>query len=66
LAGVFSRDGILGHQLNKRLESFGLCYSQSLLLADFKEKKTILFSGFKKSLQKKSTIKIKSTMNGIL
>jgi hypothetical protein len=52
LAEVFSRDGILGHQLNKRLESLGPCFSQSLLLADFKEKKTILFSGFKKSLQK--------------
>jgi hypothetical protein len=31
------QDGILGHQFNKRLESFTPCYSQSLLLADFKE-----------------------------
>ncbi len=27
------RDGILGHQFNKRLESFAPCYSQFLLLA---------------------------------
>jgi hypothetical protein len=33
-----TRDGILGHQFNKRLESFAPCYSQSLLLADFKRK----------------------------
>jgi hypothetical protein len=31
------KDGILGHQFNKRLESFASCFSQSLLLADFKE-----------------------------
>ncbi len=37
------RDGILGHQLNKRLESFAPCYSQSLLLADFKENHTLLW-----------------------
>jgi hypothetical protein len=52
-----ARDGILGHQFNKRLESFASCYSQSLLLADFKE--TILFSGFsnhyKKNREKKKT-----------
>jgi hypothetical protein len=30
------RDGILGHQFNKRLESFAPCYSKSLLLADLK------------------------------
>jgi hypothetical protein len=29
-----SRDGILGHQFDKRLKSFAPCYSQSLLLAD--------------------------------
>jgi hypothetical protein len=29
------RDGILGHQFIKRLESFAACYSQFLLLADF-------------------------------
>jgi hypothetical protein len=33
LFSVF-RDGILGHQYNKRLESFAPCNSQSLLLAD--------------------------------
>ena len=43
---TFSKgDGILGHQFNKRLESFAPCYSQSLLLADFKENHT--FSGIK-------------------
>jgi hypothetical protein len=26
-AGIESRDGILGHQFNKRLESFAPCYS---------------------------------------
>jgi hypothetical protein len=34
------RDGILAHKFNKRLESFAPCYSQSLLLADFKENHT--------------------------
>ncbi len=43
-------DGILGHQMNKRLESFAPCYSQSLLLAGFKE--NLLFSGFKNSYKK--------------
>jgi hypothetical protein len=33
-----TRDGILRHQFNKRLESFAPCYSQSLLLADFYKK----------------------------
>jgi hypothetical protein len=34
---VFSvpRNGILGHQFNKRLKYFVACNSQSLLLADF-------------------------------
>jgi hypothetical protein len=32
------RDGILGHQIKKRLASFALSYSRSLLLVDFKEK----------------------------
>ncbi len=32
---------ILGYQFNKRLESFALSYSQSLLLADFKENHTL-------------------------
>jgi hypothetical protein len=36
-------DGILGHHLNKRLESFATCYSQSILLADFKENHTLLW-----------------------
>ncbi len=30
-----SRAGIHEHNITKRLESFGLCYSQLLLLADF-------------------------------
>jgi len=43
LIGVLGyRDGILVHQFNKRLESFASCYSQSLLLADFKENHTLL------------------------
>jgi hypothetical protein len=42
--GQSFRAGILGHQSNKRLESFAPCHSQSLLLADLKE--TVLFSGF--------------------
>ncbi len=37
------RDGILGYQFNKRLESFASYYSQSLLRADFKEKHTLLW-----------------------
>ncbi len=37
-----TRDGILGHQFNKSLESFAPCYSRSLLLADFKEIRTLL------------------------
>jgi hypothetical protein len=32
---VQSREGILGFQINKRLESFAPRYSQSLLLAGF-------------------------------
>ncbi len=43
-----SRDGILGHQFNKRLKSLAPCYSQSLILADFKENHTLLwFYSFK-------------------
>jgi hypothetical protein len=53
-----SRDGILGHQLNKRLQFFAICYSRSLLLADFKEN-LILFSGFK-TLYKKSPKQVSS------
>ncbi len=43
---TLSRDGILGHEFDKRLESFAQCYSQSLLLADF-YRKPILYSGFR-------------------
>jgi hypothetical protein len=51
--------GILGHQFNKRLDSFALCYSQSLLLADLK--KIIFFSGFKNPYKKiRETRKLKS------
>jgi hypothetical protein len=58
-------DGILGHQINKRLESFAPCYSQSLLLADCKENHTLLW--FTK-LHKKSAKKENSSrlMNNIL
>jgi hypothetical protein len=52
------RDGILGHQFHKRLESFALCYSQSFLLADFKENQTLLW--FTQYLQKNSRKKIES------
>jgi hypothetical protein len=37
------RNGILGHQFEKGLESFAPCYSQSLLLVDFKENYTLIF-----------------------
>jgi hypothetical protein len=37
----YTLDEILGDQFNKRRESFAPCYSQSLLLADFKENHTI-------------------------
>jgi hypothetical protein len=33
-----TRDGILEHVFNKRLESLAPCYSQSFQLADFKRK----------------------------
>jgi hypothetical protein len=36
-------DGIPEHQFKKRLESFALCYSKFLLLADFKENQTLLW-----------------------
>jgi hypothetical protein len=38
-----SRDGILGQHCDKRPKSFSLCYSQSLLLADFTENHTLLW-----------------------
>jgi hypothetical protein len=41
--GLITRDGILGHHFNKKLESFAPCYSQSLLLADFKENQALLW-----------------------
>ncbi len=44
------RDGILVHKFYKRLESISLGYSQSRLLADFKENHSLLW--FEKSLQK--------------
>ncbi len=44
---VQARDGILGHQFTEYFPSF---YSQSLLLADFKENQTLLW--FQKSLQR--------------
>jgi hypothetical protein len=49
-------DGILGHQFNKRLESFAPCSSKSLLLTDFKENYTLLqISKFLQKIQKKET-----------
>jgi hypothetical protein len=50
VSSMQSREGILGHQIYKRLESFAPCYSQSLLLVDLK--KTIFFSGFNNPYQK--------------
>jgi hypothetical protein len=37
-----TRDGILGHHFNKRLESFAQCHSQALKMADFKENHTLI------------------------
>ncbi len=45
-----ARDGIHGQKFKKRLESFAPCYSQFLLLADFKENHTLLW--ISKFLQK--------------
>jgi hypothetical protein len=52
-----SRDGILGHQFNKRLPSLAPCYSQSLLQADFQEIHTLLWilKSYKKNLRNKKT-----------
>jgi hypothetical protein len=44
------RDGILGHQFDRRRESFAPCYSKSLPLEDLK--KTILYSEFKITYKK--------------
>ncbi len=51
-------DGILGYKFDKRLESFALCYSQSLLLADLKENHTILW--FLKYIQENRQIGVYS------
>jgi hypothetical protein len=40
----YSRDGILRHQFDKKHEYFALCYSQSLLLTDFKENPTFVLN----------------------
>ncbi len=50
LGRIKTRDGILGHYLDKILESFAPCHSQSLLLADFKDNQTLLW--FQKYIQK--------------
>jgi hypothetical protein len=52
------RDGILGHQFKKRLEYFALCYSQSLLLADFNENHILLWflNPILKNLRKKTRV----------
>jgi hypothetical protein len=42
-SGVNIRDEILGHQFNKILESFASSYSQSLVLADFKESHSLIW-----------------------
>jgi hypothetical protein len=47
-----TRDGILGHQFDKRLESFAPCYSQSFYWRIFKENQTILW--VQKYIQKNS------------
>jgi hypothetical protein len=41
--------------LTKELESFAPCYSQSLILADFKESQKTITSLVLKPVQKKST-----------
>jgi hypothetical protein len=54
-----TRDGILGLQFNKRLESFAPSFLHSLLLADFKENHTLLL--FYKYTQKfRETRKLES------
>jgi hypothetical protein len=45
-------DGIPGHQFNKRLEPFDPCYSQPLLLEDFRENHTLLW--LKKAVKQKT------------
>jgi hypothetical protein len=54
-----NRDGILGHQFDKRLESFAPCYSQFILLPDFKDNHSLLC--FKNSFKKiRETRKLES------
>jgi hypothetical protein len=61
IRGNISRDGILGRQVNKRLETFASCYSQSLLLYWRILKKTVLLSGFKNPYKTiRETRKLKS------
>jgi hypothetical protein len=57
---VWTKDGNLGHQFNRRLGSFAPRYSQSLLLADFK--KTIFFFGYKNPFKKIPRNKKKSLL----
>jgi hypothetical protein len=57
-----SRDGILGHQLNKRLDSFAPCHSQSHLLADFKEIPTFFVQRKNSAKQKNSSLFMKSIL----
>jgi hypothetical protein len=54
--GAPSGGGILGHQFEKRLESFAPCYIHSVsILTDFKRKAdSILCTGFKNTSKKKS------------
>ena len=51
-----SGDGILGNQFNTRLESFAPCYSQSLLLANFKENHILLKNPYKKSIKQETQV----------
>jgi hypothetical protein len=48
-----SGDGILEHQVERRLKSFAPCYSQSLSVADFTE--IMLYSGLN-SIKKSESI----------
>jgi hypothetical protein len=57
---ILSREGILGHQINKRIKSFGPCYSQSLLLVDFKENHRYSSLGLKILLKIRQTRKVGS------
>jgi hypothetical protein len=54
---TLASDGILGHQFNKRLESFAPCYSHYPLGLYWRIlKKTILFSAFKNPYKKSESI----------